>query len=151
MAFDQGKADRICARLAEDGLTLREAVKPEGISAGGFLLWCSINEGLAEQYARAMAVRTEQDAADLDELQNAEPERDDKGRVDPGWVSWRKLQIDTRKWSMSKRVPKKYGERVTTEVTGRDGGPIESKDVSDNEVARRFAHLLVSGLAAKEK
>ena len=35
-----------------------------------------------------------------------------------------KLQIDTRKWVLSRMVPKKYGDKAALEVTGEGGGPI---------------------------
>lgn len=35
---------------------------------------------------------------------------------------------------------------VKQEVTGKDGGPIETKDLTDNEVARRIAFILSKGL-----
>jgi hypothetical protein len=38
-----------------------------------------------------------------------------------------KLRVDARKWVMSKLAPKKYGDRVTTELVGKDGGPIETR------------------------
>ena len=37
------------------------------------------------------------------------------------------------------------------EHTGRDGGPIETKEVSDIDAARRIAHILRDGLKAKEE
>lgn len=40
-----------------------------------------------------------------------------------------------------------FKERI--EHTGKDGGPIETKELSDNEVARRMAFLLTK--AAQEK
>jgi len=36
-----------------------------------------------------------------------------------GW-----LMVDTRKWLLSKMFPKKYGDKVSAEVSGPDGGPI---------------------------
>jgi acyl-CoA thioesterase FadM len=35
-----------------------------------------------------------------------------------------KLQVDTRKWIMSKMAPKKYGEKIQQELTGPDGKPL---------------------------
>lgn len=35
-----------------------------------------------------------------------------------------KLKVDARKWILSKLAPKKYGDRVQTEITGADGGPL---------------------------
>lgn len=37
------------------------------------------------------------------------------------------------------------------EHTGKDGGPIETADVSDTEAARRMAFILAKGLKAQEK
>ncbi len=47
-----------------------------------------------------------------------------------------KLRVDTRKWLLSKMIPEKYGDRVLTELTGKDGGPIKVADVSTTEAAR---------------
>jgi transposase-like protein len=40
------------------------------------------------------------------------------------------------------RRPEKYRERVSAELTGKDGGPIQTENLSDLEVARRVAFLL---------
>jgi len=50
---------------------------------------------------------------------------------------------------LSKEAPKKYGDKISQEISGKDGGPIETKELSDNEVARRMAFLLTK--AAKGK
>jgi len=41
-----------------------------------------------------------------------------------GVASW-------RKWLMSKLAPKKYGDRLTNEHAGREGGPIQLRSVDD--------------------
>jgi hypothetical protein len=38
-----------------------------------------------------------------------------------------KLRVETRKWVASKLKPKKYGDKIDVEHTGKDGGPIETK------------------------
>ena len=35
-----------------------------------------------------------------------------------------KLRIDARKWKASKLAPQKYGDKVSTEVSGPDGGAV---------------------------
>ena len=35
-----------------------------------------------------------------------------------------RLRVDTRKWIMSKLAPKKYGDKVTQELTGKDGAEL---------------------------
>lgn len=41
-----------------------------------------------------------------------------------------------------------FKEKV--EVTGKDGGPIETKDISENELGRRIAFMLAKGLQASK-
>jgi len=36
-----------------------------------------------------------------------------------------RLMIDARKWLASKLAPKKYGDKVSAELSGPDGGPIQ--------------------------
>lgn len=40
------------------------------------------------------------------------------------WINRSRLRVDTRKWLASKIIPKIYGDRVQTEITGADGGPL---------------------------
>jgi hypothetical protein len=35
-----------------------------------------------------------------------------------------RLRIDTRKWYLCKLAPKRYGEKVSVEATGGEGGPL---------------------------
>lgn len=101
----------VCNRVGE-GSSLRSACEAEGVKHPTFLLWCSERPELADRYARARdagrALRFER----LREIASAEPERDERGKIDPGWVKWKKLEIDTEKWSLSKEEPKKYGDKL---------------------------------------
>jgi hypothetical protein len=49
------------------------------------------------------------------------------GFVDNGAVQQAKLRSDNRKWYLSKMLPKRYGDRITTEITGEDGGALITK------------------------
>ena len=56
-------------------------------------------------------------------------------------IAHKRLLVDTLKWKLSKMLPKVYGDKVTQELTGRDGGPIalaavDLKNLSDDELAR---------------
>ncbi len=46
-----------------------------------------------------------------------------------------RLRVDARKWVAAKLLPKKYGERYSAEITGKDGGPIVTKEQRDAAVA----------------
>jgi hypothetical protein len=61
-----------------------------------------------------------------------------------------RLRLDTRKWLLSKCLPKIYGDKTSTEITGKDGQPIQ---VQDMEAARRVAFMLgkAVGAAASRK
>lgn len=49
---------------------------------------------------------------------------------------------------LKNRRPDEWRDKVQQEVTGKDGGPIETKDLSDNDISRRIALLLAKGLRA---
>jgi len=54
-------------------------------------------------------------------------------------IAHKRVQIDTRKWMLSKMLPKIYGDKVLQEHTGADGGPIaiaavDLKNLSDEEL-----------------
>lgn len=50
--------------------------------------------------------------------------------VDHENVHRSKLRVETRKWILARRNPKKYGERSVTELTGKDGGPIQTEETT---------------------
>lgn len=104
----------------ESGLTLRQAAENNKISAS-LIIWKAVrDEEFAKQYARAMEIRTECDFEQLSDLAFEEPERGKQG-IDPAWVQLKRLQVDTLKWALSKRNPKKYGEKIQQEHSGELG------------------------------
>ena len=52
-------------------------------------------------------------------------------------VAKARLRSDSRKWLLSKALPKVYGDRIAAEITGKDGGPIEVEG-GNLELARRL-------------
>ena len=46
--------------------------------------------------------------------------------LDREYLERSRLRIDTRKWVLSKMLPKTFGDKVAMEHAGKDGGPIES-------------------------
>lgn len=131
MAFSQDIADKVCETIADKWVSLRKACDAVGVKVPTFLLWCDQNEALAEQYTRARAHAREQRFERLREISAEEPERDDKGRIDPGWVQWKKMHIDTEKWSLSKEDAKRYGDKVQTEVSGSLGVTIQATQTDE--------------------
>ncbi len=79
----------------------------------------------------------------VDVMAEEVPEISDDEEKDP---AHRRLQVDARKWYVSKIAPRRWGDRLHTEISGVDGKPIE---VQDNALAGRLADLL--GLAKTRK
>ena len=53
-----------------------------------------------------------------------------------------RVRIDARKWYAAKVNKKDYGDRVSAEVSGPDGGPIQPQATNMVEAARRMAFIL---------
>jgi hypothetical protein len=113
MPFSPEQAKRVC-NLIESGLTLRKVAESEGIGASTILGNVSRDAAFAEQYARSIMIRTDIDFEKLVDSVEEEPERTERG-IDMAWVQRKRLQVDTIKWALSKRNPKKYGDRMHLE------------------------------------
>lgn len=94
----------------------------------------SQDEGFAERYARALEIRTERDVGMIRDIALAPAvnavSADGSTHVDSGDVQLRRTQIDALKWIAAKRMPKKYGDKLTSEHTGPNGGPLQSEIVT---------------------
>lgn len=102
-------ADEICQRLV-DGESLRSICKDDHLPAVSTVcLWIVDNrEGFSEQYARARQAQGTMMADDIAHIA-------DSGSGD---VARDRLRVDTRKWYLSKVLPKLYGDKVEVEHSG---------------------------------
>lgn len=74
---------------------------------------------LKDRYARARTLLMDRIAEGLIDLADNDPLFLPTGAIDSASVAHRKLQIDTRKWVLSKLSPKKYGEKL--DLSSEDG------------------------------
>lgn len=51
-------------------------------------------------------------------------DEDGNERTDHDVIARSRLRVDTRKWLLSKALPKIYGDKIQNEHTGANGGPI---------------------------
>lgn len=124
---------QICALIAE-GMSLRQIGALEGMPDKVTILrWLGKHEEFCTQYARAREMQMEHYADEILEI------------ADDGTNDWMtrhlgngetvevpnnehinrsRLRVDSRKWLMSKLAPKKYGDKLTQEITGKDGTPL---------------------------
>jgi hypothetical protein len=124
--FTQKIADLICERLAA-GESLRAICRDEGMpTEAAVRLWARDDvQGFASQYAHARSLGYERLADELLEIADdgsSDTYVDDKGneRTDADVVARSRLRVDTRKWLLSKMLPKVYGEKldVNAQVQG---------------------------------
>ena len=110
-------AERVIDSMVGEGLSLRKASLMHGVSAQTVLRALDGDRALAEQYDRARAAVIERLADEVMELADAPVAKLDNGATDPGLVRQRQLQVDTRKWFLSKLAPKVYGDRLDVSVS----------------------------------
>ena len=103
--------------MVSDGLSLRKACLKTGLDPARFLRAVDADPELAKQYDRARATMIERLADEVMELADAPVAKLDNGATDPGLVRHRQLQVDTRKWFLSKLAPKIYGDRLDVSVS----------------------------------
>ncbi len=90
------------------------------------------NKGLDHMADQVIAIA---DDGTLDTIEDA----DGNLLTDHEHINRSRLRVDTRKWYLSKLAPKRYGEKLSMELTGADGGPIE---ISEPERMQRAKQLL---------
>jgi len=149
MEYTPELGDRICAALA-DGKSLRSVCRLEGMpSKSAVFSWLREHEAFAKNYAVAVSDRADAVFEEMFEIADDASndflaEKIDGGteggaggeagaQPDPSLYVYKfrkehvqrsRLRIETRKWALARMNPKKYGDKMTAELTGAEGGPI---------------------------
>lgn len=153
-SFSQQVADEICFRVSE-GESLRAVLRDDHMPSMSMVFrWLADDryKSFREQYAHAKEVCLEHMAEEMLEIADetafdtVETERGFK--ADSEWIQRSKLRVDTRKWLLAKLMPKKYGDKTITELTGADGGPLQ---IDDAERAAKMQAILAAAAARKNK
>lgn len=148
--FTQEVADIICERIA-DGESLRSICQDEELpNKSTVFRWLEEQPAFATKYAHAREAQADSLFDDMlsiaDNAENDWMEKhfgEDSRWVENGEVLRRsQLRISTRQWMAAKLRPKKYGEKISAELTGADGGPIEMKSVTPERRKAAIATLL---------
>jgi len=108
---------KILDAIVVDHLSVRKACKINGISDGTFLQWVADDKILAEQYTKALKIRTDTMAMEILDIVDDVAEDDifdDNGnrKANNEWINRSRLRMDGRKWILSKLMPKKYGDHL---------------------------------------
>lgn len=132
--FTPELAGIICDRLAS-GRTLRDVCRDDDMPDESTVRKWALEDrgGFYPQYAQAREIGYQAMADEVLEISDdgrndwveRQGEDDSKTYVLNGeHVQRSRLRVDTRKWLLSKALPKVYGDKITQEVTGADGTPL---------------------------
>ena len=112
--------DKICFDISE-GNSLRNCLKKLKLSSQTFFIWVSGSDENSKQYARATNIRADllfDEIIDISDNQgNDIIEVDGIETTNHNAIQRNRLQIDARKWVLSKMNPKKYGEKSEIDLT----------------------------------
>lgn len=117
--FTQELADEVCKSLAQ-GNSLRKTCRKKEMPSRYTVMNWLVDPNKKEffnQYAQAREIGSDVIFDELIELA-------DKCK-DPALAQLLKIRIDTRKWCLARQQPRKYGDRIQQEITGKDGKPID--------------------------
>lgn len=128
--FSQDLADRICGEIVQ-GHSLRTICKSEEMPCVATIFnWFRSQPKFLEQYEKSKEEQADALAEEMldiaDDGTNDWMERvDDEGaivgyRINGEHVQRSRLRLDTRKWIASKLKPKKYGDRIQTDIQPLD-------------------------------
>lgn len=109
-------AERLLSLVIEHGSLARALASASDLPVERTVYrWLAENEEFRQDYVRA------REAGD-------EPVADEMERIvyDPELPSDQKrVMVDTLKWLLARRAPKKWGDKVAHELTGAGGGPMQ--------------------------
>lgn len=131
-SYSEEVAEAICERLSK-GEPLAVICRDEAMPGYRTVYdWMRANEAFSASIARAREEGFDYIAADClqiadDSAGDVKLVGDDEREVcNTEFVQRAKLRIETRLKLLAKWDPKRYGDKVTQEITGKDGGPIDA-------------------------
>ena len=131
--------------MAIGGLSCFKACQAAGVPNSTFMRWVDADAKLAERYAHAREDLIERMANEVLELADSEVPETGDGKRDWQAIQQRKLQVDSRKWLLSKLAPKKYGDRL--ELAGDKENPLQVQTIDASKLS---TDVLAQIIAAKD-
>lgn len=119
----------ICRRMAS-GENLKRISEDLNFDRSMFLDVTDESEDRIKLYARARERLMEAWSDEIDQIaadgsHDTIETSDGREICNHEWIARSRLMVDTRKWLMSKLSPRKYGDKLAVEQSGKDGGPVQ--------------------------
>lgn len=100
-------AETICNRIA-NGESVRSIGRDDTMPVASTIFdWALHNDDFSEQYIKAKEIGAEVEAEEMDEIAINEED-----------VARAKLRIETKKWNLSKKLRKRFGDNVDVTTGG---------------------------------
>lgn len=113
-----------------DGMPSRETIRR----------WIRDKEDFRANYARACEEEADNQFDDMQEIIQAKlPDDPDEAKIE---LQKRRLQVDTLKWQLSKRQPKKYGDKI--EISGNSDNPLKHQHAVQGMTEAELDNLIQS-------
>jgi hypothetical protein len=150
LTYDANKARLICEGLA-DGKSLRDICEGDGMPTEATVRAWALDDiqGFNAQYARARSLGYDMLAEDIlriadTPLKGVKTVNKATGVeiTEADMIEHRRLQVDTRKWMLSKMLPKRYGDKVEATLQGPNGGPIETSSTITLTAEEAYKRML---------
>ncbi len=116
--FSQEIADQICSQVAEGKSIVNACDSDENLPAFRTAYnWFQSHPEFLQQYARAKEIMLERMASEINSI--ADNTLED--------ANSRRVRVDTRKWLLSKLIPKVYGDATLLKHGDPDGNALHVK------------------------
>lgn len=134
--YTEELARTICTRIATSSVSLAKLCEEDGMPVPYTIItWRHQNKDFSDMYAQAKKDQADFLADETREIADT-PLMGEKIKYSPlgvevtrgDMLEHRRLQVETRKWLASK-LSARYANQLA--VTGAEGGPLETKDVSN--------------------
>ena len=108
-------AQSVCD-IISNGTVTKKACIQSGVAFSTFVSWVNKYDDIADMWHTARSLLLESWSDDIIEIAEdgefSYKDRNNELRIDTGAVNLAKLQIDSRKWLLSKLRPEQYGDKL---------------------------------------
>lgn len=119
-------AEAVLTELRAHGSTLK-AARAVGVDRSTIVKWTELFPEFESQYARAKLEGIDALVEGTIEIADEAPPSTAAGNIDTGAVQHAKVRIETRRWYAERLAARKYGVLNKHEVSGADGGPVQTQ------------------------
>lgn len=127
-------AEQIIEQVEEHG-NVKRACAAHSVPHPTFYDWLETEPFLADRLARARIIGT---SGLVDDALSTATDP----TLEPQHVGRARLAWDATKWYASKQDPDRFGDKTRTELTGKDGGAIQTETTTRDPIVSELAALL---------